>query len=148
MRAPFMNAQVHKQETVASQPPKKPASREITKSVAASAPVASIKQTPVVSDVEEEEIAAPKQTAATLPKVGSTKLDLVTPSPVKRPEKPQLASSTSTPVHKQEPIAARTVAMQSSRTSETLSAQPINNHVDTAFTKLADGFDFPVGKPD
>jgi hypothetical protein len=27
-------------------------------------------------------------------------------------------------------------------------AQPVNNHFDTAFTKLADGFDFPVGKPD
>ena len=27
-------------------------------------------------------------------------------------------------------------------------AQPVTFHGDTAFTKLADGFDFPVGKPD
>src|SRR5438067_13186835 len=26
--------------------------------------------------------------------------------------------------------------------------QPANNHFETAFTRLADGFDFPVGKPD
>ena len=27
-------------------------------------------------------------------------------------------------------------------------AQPVSTHFDTAFTRLADGFDFPVGKPD
>jgi murein DD-endopeptidase MepM/ murein hydrolase activator NlpD len=30
----------------------------------------------------------------------------------------------------------------------TVSVQPLNNRFDTAFIKLADGFDFPVGKPD
>jgi murein DD-endopeptidase MepM/ murein hydrolase activator NlpD len=29
-----------------------------------------------------------------------------------------------------------------------VAAPPANNHFDTAFIKLADGFDFPVGKPD
>ena len=28
------------------------------------------------------------------------------------------------------------------------SVQPVNNHFETAFIKLADGFDFPIGKPD
>src|SRR5439155_21319739 len=32
--------------------------------------------------------------------------------------------------------------------AENSTPQPVNNHFDTAFTKLADGFDFPIGKPD
>jgi murein DD-endopeptidase MepM/ murein hydrolase activator NlpD len=37
---------------------------------------------------------------------------------------------------------------KSTVTSETISAQPISLSMESAFTKLADGFDFPVGKPD
>lgn len=39
------------------------------------------------------------------------------------------------------------LARQSHRT-ESLSSQPINLNNETAFTKVANGFDFPVGKPD
>lgn len=35
-----------------------------------------------------------------------------------------------------------------SAAAESSIPQPVNNHFDTAFTKLADGFDFPIGKPD
>lgn len=41
----------------------------------------------------------------------------------------------------------KTTSVQNSVVETTLT-QPVANHFDTAFTKLADGFDFPVGKPD
>ncbi len=36
----------------------------------------------------------------------------------------------------------------SNHSVDAASLQPVNNHFETAFIKLADGFDFPVGKPD
>jgi murein DD-endopeptidase MepM/ murein hydrolase activator NlpD len=44
-------------------------------------------------------------------------------------------------------IASISQVTDSAATESTI-PQPVNNHFDTAFTKLADGFDFPIGKPD
>jgi murein DD-endopeptidase MepM/ murein hydrolase activator NlpD len=44
-------------------------------------------------------------------------------------------------------IASVSPATESAAGESTI-PQPVNNHFDTAFTKLADGFDFPIGKPD
>jgi murein DD-endopeptidase MepM/ murein hydrolase activator NlpD len=61
------------------------------------------------------------------------------------------ASSTAVITRKETTIPASAIAKSmptQSAVVETTVAQPISNHYDTAFTKLADGFDFPVGKPD
>jgi murein DD-endopeptidase MepM/ murein hydrolase activator NlpD len=46
-----------------------------------------------------------------------------------------------------DPVATKSVKLVNP-IAENTSALPIANTFDTAFTKLADGFDFPVGKPD
>ena len=51
------------------------------------------------------------------------------------------------PVQRQE--ANRTLSLDAQDHSlAAISVQPANNHFETAFNKLADGFDFPIGKPD
>lgn len=50
-------------------------------------------------------------------------------------------------VSNQEPAVSRLPNGQT-RDSEAVRSQPMNDQIETAFTKLADGFDFPVGKPD
>jgi murein DD-endopeptidase MepM/ murein hydrolase activator NlpD len=46
-----------------------------------------------------------------------------------------------------DPVTAKSVKLVNP-IAENTSTVSINDHFDTAFTKLADGFDFPVGKPD
>jgi len=59
------------------------------------------------------------------------------------------AAATAVASHKETTVTASAKPMRiQNSVVETTIAQPINNHFDTAFTKLADGFDFPVGKPD
>ena len=51
------------------------------------------------------------------------------------------------PVQKQEANTTSSIDAQN-HSLAALSVQPVNNHFETAFTKLANGFDFPIGKPD
>ena len=51
------------------------------------------------------------------------------------------------PARKEGPVLAKSLAMQT-QVSDSTVAQPTGNDFETAFTKLADGFDYPVGKPD
>jgi murein DD-endopeptidase MepM/ murein hydrolase activator NlpD len=51
------------------------------------------------------------------------------------------------PVQKQEANTTSSLGAQN-HSLAAVSEQPINNHFETAFIKLADGFDFPIGKPD
>ncbi len=39
-------------------------------------------------------------------------------------------------------------ALVQNNSAESVIPSPVNDHFETAFTKLADGFDFPVGRPD
>ena len=51
------------------------------------------------------------------------------------------------PVQRQEANTTLSLDAQNHSLAAT-SVQPVNNHFETAFIKLADGFDFPIGKPD
>jgi murein DD-endopeptidase MepM/ murein hydrolase activator NlpD len=64
-----------------------------------------------------------------------------------RVNQPVQIASRSAQVRRQEPVASRLLSAQT-RELEAIRSQPVNNQIETAFTKLADGFDFPIGKPD
>src|SRR5436853_7410279 len=49
---------------------------------------------------------------------------------------------------KESDIAERSLAIRDVAVDASSATAVANAHFDTAFTKLADGFDFPVGKPD
>jgi murein DD-endopeptidase MepM/ murein hydrolase activator NlpD len=51
------------------------------------------------------------------------------------------------PVQKQEANTTSSLEAQN-HSLAAASVQPVDNHFETAFIKLADGFDFPIGKPD
>lgn len=51
------------------------------------------------------------------------------------------------PVQKQEANTTSSIDAQN-HSLAAVSVQPVDNHFETAFIKLADGFDFPIGKPD
>ena len=56
-------------------------------------------------------------------------------------------SSANTPLRKQEAISVRPLT-KPIHEPESIPAQPVSVRTQTAFIKLANGFDFPVGKPD
>jgi murein DD-endopeptidase MepM/ murein hydrolase activator NlpD len=94
----------------------------------------------------------PKQEVAVVRPLNSVseKRPAISPQPLKaevhsvQTVKPALANA---PVQKQEVITASSLST-ANHSLGAISAQPIDNHFDTAFIRLADGFDFPVGKPD
>ena len=62
-------------------------------------------------------------------------------------EQASTARASNPPASKPETVASRSLDRQSHAT-ESIPASPVNMRMETAFTKLANGFDFPVGKPD
>jgi murein DD-endopeptidase MepM/ murein hydrolase activator NlpD len=64
-----------------------------------------------------------------------------------RSEQSQATSILNSQASKIEPIVARPLDRQV-REEELMSAQPVRLHSEMTFIKLADGFDYPVGKPD
>lgn len=68
--------------------------------------------------------------------------------PAKLAAVPEQVKKPRTEVRSGTSVAAVSPLQQQKEASSGPSAQPVNNRLDTAFTRLADGFDFPVGKPD
>jgi murein DD-endopeptidase MepM/ murein hydrolase activator NlpD len=66
--------------------------------------------------------------------------------PAPPPPKKQIAANAVRPIDR--PASGETTASKQSRAGEPPPVQSISFSSQTAFTKLADGFDFPVGKPD
>ena len=119
----------------------KKASVAETKPAALAAPRA----VPVVmastKDSEEEEAPSAKSSPSkAFVRAPTIKKTLAT---VKAPE-----SRVASPQSLKGAITAKTTSAQNSVAETGPIALPANAHFDTAFTKLADGFDFPVGKPD
>jgi murein DD-endopeptidase MepM/ murein hydrolase activator NlpD len=83
--------------------------------------------------------------------VSTTNKERATPSqPFKaevRSDQPVRTASAILPVQKQETNTTSSLDAQD-HSLAAISVQPVNNHFETAFNKLADGFDFPIGKPD
>ena len=90
-------------------------------------------------------------------KTGTTKSEVVAPVRPTMIESGKEETDTSQPT-KSEPRSGQTSAPQSTNRSQSLnrsarepdpiSAESVNLRMETAFTKLANGFDFPVGIPD
>jgi murein DD-endopeptidase MepM/ murein hydrolase activator NlpD len=120
---------------------------------------------PVAKAIAMQTVASQSAATQAAP-VKSTKPAVATPSPapnpktqlspLTKPAKPQLAANAAIPQPKKsEPVAATTakIDMNTSRSgsrliSDAAAPQPISFSGDSAFIKLADGFDYPVGKPD
>jgi murein DD-endopeptidase MepM/ murein hydrolase activator NlpD len=87
----------------------------------------------VAKSSQQKSSTAPSKTDAALKASGEKSRAMIAGMIAAQAEKQSLASVT--------PVVETAAA-------DTTVPQPVNNHFDTAFTKLADGFDFPVGKPD
>ena len=96
--------------------------------------------------VEQTNISQPPDlTAEQMRKAGSLAAERL-----KRESQPERTSTPETPkpqTTKPEIVPVRLLD-RPPREKEPIAAEPMAFHGDTAFTKLADGFDFPVGRPD
>ena len=100
------------------------------------------------SDVEDsapQKILSPKPAVITLP----TMKKAVTTTKPQAEIRPVAVSSALSPARKEPAaVSAKSLPVQNPAAETMTIAGPANTRFDTAFTKLADGFDFPVGKPD
>ena len=118
-----------------------------TKPAAAAAPRAVPVEVASIKDSEDEE--APPAKSSPLKTFFSAPTSKKTAASAKVPESRIASASGSSPQSRKEPaIMSRTTSAQNSEVETGPIPLPANAHFDTAFTKLADGFDFPVGKPD
>jgi murein DD-endopeptidase MepM/ murein hydrolase activator NlpD len=148
--APPVVAQKNKPDAGVPEHAKKTASMAVTEPATKSAPVA--KTTAVAPGPKAVSVPAKPAVAVPPPSrkpetqvasVAKVALPPVKPAVVAEPAKKPV-----TEVRTGTSVAAASPLQQQTETSAVSSAQPVNNRLDTAFTKLADGFDFPVGKPD
>lgn len=113
-------------------------SAPVARSAAVSAKAAPVPTKPAVAAAQAAR--KPEPQVAILAKIATPPVKLAAvPEQVKKP-RTEVRSGTS--------VAAVSPLQQQKEASSGSSAQLVNNRLDTAFTKLADGFDFPVGKPD
>jgi murein DD-endopeptidase MepM/ murein hydrolase activator NlpD len=122
---------------------------------------------PAVSLPPEKPNVAKQQPKEQLPKVEPVKQQIAKAQPAKVPaattptakaESPAAASAKAQPVKtapaivqtmKAQPLKVAMLKTQPATTAVTgPAAAPVSASLETAFTKLADGFDFPVGRPD
>ncbi len=119
----------------------------------------------VVANVSRKPPVTQTKVATLSPIVTTPEEDDAEDSPVRKTTVTKSSSST-LPVTKKAGVTVKPVAVlasnyvrkeayapaKSSTSAETMPgatiAPPLSGHFDTAFTKLADGFDFPVGRPD
>jgi murein DD-endopeptidase MepM/ murein hydrolase activator NlpD len=127
-------------ESISPGPKPQVASAHLTKpsgtSATKSAPAVKAAEAPnitVAKSSQQKSSTAPSKTDAALKASGEKSRAMIAGMIAAQAEKQSLASVT--------PVVETAAA-------DTTVPQPVNNHFDTAFTKLADGFDFPVGKPD
>lgn len=139
----------------------KPAANAVAQSVKSSSPAKSVNVDPTKSSATKIANAQPvvepvkaevhaKEPSPAAPALAQTKksqpLISWTPRKEVRAEQTSTAQTLAQPPNKLQSIASRTSSKSTSDAEST--AQPVTFRGDTAFTKLADGFDFPVGKPD
>src|SRR3984893_2102855 len=131
-------------QSVKSPPPAKSVNVDLPKS--SSAKTASAQ--PVVEPTKPE--AHAKEPLPAPPAVGPAKKSQPfvswTPRKEIHSEQTNTAQTLAQPPDKLQSIASRTSSKSTSDSESRV--QPVTFYGDTAFTKLADGFDFPVGKPD
>ncbi len=136
--------------------PKHEAVAHVTKK----APVVEVRPVAVASKATSAAIRSPEDSGAE----DSAPLKILSPKPVAvtspamrksaaatRPPvdiRPVASSSALSPVHKEPAVSAKSLPAQNPAAETMTIAGPADTRFDTAFTKLADGFDFPVGKPD
>jgi hypothetical protein len=111
----------------------------------------------VPAESPRKEKSVKQSSAPRRPKSGTTKLETVTPVRPTMIESGKEETDTSQPA-KSEPRSEQTSAPQptnrsqllnkSTREPDAISGPSINLQAETAFTKLANGFDFPVGIPE
>jgi murein DD-endopeptidase MepM/ murein hydrolase activator NlpD len=99
---------------------------------------------PEDEDSEPRKMPAAKIPATTLPTTKKT-IAAVKPSAV---VPPPAVSTASEYARKTSDVPAKSMSMHETVSDGSTTATPVSGHFDMAFTKLADGFDFPVGKPD
>src|SRR5438552_1517402 len=172
---PQTKAEMHVEKTIEAQPPKTgtPASQAVKLSRASVPPLKPAVATakPVDAAMSKGEASPSQPSKADAPSKPVPKLSTAstTPKPTVPVTKPSnVASKVST--SSAPPLKSEADRVQLKTTSATMprpkrltlvagpakenhnpaavSVQSANNHFETGFTKLADGFDFPVGKPD
>jgi murein DD-endopeptidase MepM/ murein hydrolase activator NlpD len=158
---PQAKTELHVETAIAVQPVKP----QVAGKTAIPAPAATVqvrKQEPIASQSSKAEgpggqatkvsaaNALRKQEATLTKPLNTASQKAVPPAPLKaevHSDQAVKTASANTAAQKQEALSVSPLSTQN-RSSGTISAHPVNNHFDTAFIKLADGFDFPVGKPD
>jgi murein DD-endopeptidase MepM/ murein hydrolase activator NlpD len=103
-----------------------------------------------VEDTEEEETTTSARVSAK-PAVAPASIVVAkkSPSPKQTVDAHSVAAvPVSLQARRDSSNAAIKAAFVQNTSAETAIPTPANDHFDTAFTKLADGFDFPVGRPD
>jgi murein DD-endopeptidase MepM/ murein hydrolase activator NlpD len=100
----------------------------------------------VLPAVSNNIVQAPKQERAA-PQPSKTKVLSSQPKPELHGGQAGKTASANVPVQKQGAITTPPLSTPNHSVGA-VSLQPVNNHFETGFIKLADGFDFPVGKPD
>ena len=146
--APSVVVQTNKPKASAPEHAKKTGSVTVTEPATKNAPVArsaavSAKAAPIPA---KPAVAAAPPTRKPEPQVAS--LAKIATPPVKLAAVPEPVKKPVTGVRSGTSVAAVSPLQQQKEASSGSSAQLVNNRLDTAFTKLADGFDFPVGRPD
>lgn len=134
---------------LAAHPVKKTSTSE-AKLAASPAPKALVVEVPAKKGPAVEEtktplpgLKPPKAAVATAPKVQKA-VTTETLAAV-RPKAAPLASA---PSRKESGVPSKPSPARVAVADPAPIAQPVSTHFDTAFTRLADGFDFPVGRPD
>ena len=118
--------------------PVAPAEIPVAKAIA----VQPVKSQPAVAPAISSR--SPKPAVATPSPAVKTQL-----SPLTKPAKPQLATNATSAATTTTPKIDMNASRSGSRLiSDAAAPQPISFSGDSAFIKLADGFDYPVGKPD